>query len=78
MALPCDAKAWDIWKTFTHSNGYSLRIVEVQRSRDEQKIISKQAKTYNLMYPKPSRQYLFLGGDEWLKSKQELAKFGLV
>ena len=25
---------------------------------------------------KPSRQYLFLGGDEWLKSKQELAKFG--
>jgi len=42
------------------------------------KFISKQAKTYNLMCLKPSRQYLFLGGDEWLKSKQELAKFGLV
>lgn len=27
---------------------------------------------------KPSRQYLFLECDEWLKSKQELAKFGLV
>ena len=27
---------------------------------------------------KPGRQYLFLWGDEWLKSKQELAKFGLI
>lgn len=42
------------------------------------KFISKQAKTYNLMCLKPSRQYLFLECDEWLKSKQELAKFGLV
>ena len=42
------------------------------------KFISKQAKTYNLMCLKPGRQYLFLWGDEWLKSKQELAKFGLV
>ena len=64
---------------FIHSNGYSVRIGEVERSRDEQEIYIKtgKSKTYNSMHLNRLAADIFIfKGDEWLQSKQELAKFG--
>ena len=51
----------------------------MERNRDEQEIYIKtgKSKTYNLVHLKRLAADIFIfRGDEWLQSKQELAKFG--
>ena len=51
----------------------------MERSKDQQEIYIRtgKSKTYNSMHLKRLAADIFIfKGDEWLRSKQELAKFG--